>query len=138
MIDSSSHGWMFLFWTLHIWSKVMSNTCYIFSPIFRFHCVSQVAMKFTFNSEFSFMLLLLKCLPSNATKKPLVKNVEHKLEEAISDSIRDVQPGRSILLSVPISRQLPRLTSLSFFSFLIWPLKHDCTFHWQYWDVFEN
>ena len=43
-------------------------------------------------------------------KKSLVKIVEHKLEEAFSESKRDVQLGRFILLSVPISQQLPRLT----------------------------
>ena len=88
----------------------MSNTCFIFSPLFIFHCFSQVATSFTFISETSLILLLLKCLPSNATKKSLGKIVEHKLEEAFSDSIRDVQLGRFISLSVPISQQLPRLT----------------------------
>ena len=43
-------------------------------------------------------------------KNSLVKIVEHKLEEAFFDSIRDVQLGRFILLSVPISQQHPRLT----------------------------
>ena len=39
--------------------------------------------------------------------------VEHKLEEAISDSIRgDVQRRRFILLNFPISQKLPGLTSL--------------------------
>ena len=88
----------------------MSNTCYMFSPLFLFHCLSQVATNFTFISKTSLLLLLLKCLPSNATKKSLVKIVEHKIEEAFSDSIRDVQLGRFILLSVSISQQLPRLT----------------------------
>ena len=77
--------------------KVMSNTCYIFSPLFLFHCSSQVATNLTFTSDTSLMLLLLKCLPSKGTKKLLVKIVEHKL-------------GRFILLSVPISQQLLRLT----------------------------
>ena len=75
--------------------KVMSNTYYIFSPLFLFHCSSQVATNFTFTSDTS--LTLLKCFPSNGTKKLLVKIVEHKL-------------GRFILLSVPISQQLLRLT----------------------------
>ena len=88
----------------------MSNTCYIFSPLFLFHCFSEVATNFTVISETSLKLLLLKCRPSNATKGSLVKIVEHKLEEAFSDSIRDVQLGRFILLSVPISQQLPRFT----------------------------
>ena len=88
----------------------MSNTCYIFSPLFLFHCFSQVATIFMFNSESSLILLLLKCLPSNAMKNSLVKNVEHKVEEAFSESKRDVQLGRFILLRVPIPQQLPRLT----------------------------
>ena len=46
-------------------------------------------------------------------KKNTRKIVEHKLEEAFSDSIRgDVQRRRFILLNFPISQQLPRLTSL--------------------------
>ena len=138
MIDSSSHGQSFLSWTFHIWYKVMSNTCYIFSPLFLFHCFSQVATNFAFTSETSLILLLLKCLPSNATKKSLVKIVEHKLEEAFSDGIRDFQLGRFILLSVPTSQQLPTLTSIPFFSFLNWPLKHDCNFPWQYSGGFEQ
>ena len=88
----------------------MTNTCNIFSPLFLFHSFRQVATIFTFISETSLILLILKCLPSNAAKKSLVKIVEHKLEEAFSDSIRDVQLGRFVSLSVPISQQLPRLT----------------------------
>ena len=88
----------------------MSNTCYIFSLLFLFHCLSQVATDFMFISETSLKLRLHKCLSSNAKRKSLVKNVEHKIEEAFSDSIRDVQLGRFILPSVPISQQLPRLT----------------------------
>ena len=59
----------------------MSGTCNIFSPLFLFHCFSQVVTNSTFNSETYAILLLLKFLPSNATKKKLaVKNKEHKLE----------------------------------------------------------
>ena len=97
----------------------MSSTCYIFSPLFLFHWFSQVVTNFTFTSENSAILPLLKFLPSNAAKKLLVKNVEHKREETFFDGIRgDVQLRHSILLSVPISQQFPRLTSLYFFSFL--------------------
>ena len=138
MIDSFSHGWSFLLWTFHIWYKVMGNTCYIFWPLFCFYCFSRVATIFTFTSETSLVLLLVKCLPANATKKSLVKTVELKLEKAFSDGIRDVQLGRFILLSDPISQQLPTLTSLSFFSFLNWPLKHYCTFRWQHSSYFEQ
>ena len=70
-------------------------------------------------SETSLILQLPKCFRSNATKKLLVEILKHKLEEAFSDSIRgDVQLGRFILLSIPISHQLLRLTFLYFFSFL--------------------
>ena len=65
----------------------MSSICYIFSPLFLFHWFSQVVTTFTFTSETYVILLLLKCLPSNATKKSLVKIVEHKPEEALSDVI---------------------------------------------------
>ena len=87
----------------------MSNTCYIFLPLFLFHCFSQVATNLRL-----FQKLLLYYYYSNVFRqkqqKSLVKIVGHKLEEALSDTIRDVQLGRFILLSVPISQQLPRLT----------------------------
>ena len=106
----------------------MSSTCYIFSPLFPFHWFSQVVTNFTLISETS-VILLLKFIFSDAEKNLLVKNVEHKLIEAFSESLGgDVQLGRFISLSVPISKQLPRLASLYFFSFLKWPLKLDCTF----------
>ena len=55
----------------------------------------------------------------NATKKITCENCEKQTKKkTFSDGIKDVQLGRFILLSVPISQQLPRLTSLSFFSFL--------------------
>ena len=69
----------------------MSNTCNTFSPLFRFHRTSRVATKFTFTSENSLILVLHKRLPSNATKKILVKMMEDKLEEALSDVLRDVE-----------------------------------------------
>ena len=116
----------------------MSNSCYIFSPYFLFHCFSQVATNFTFTSENYFILLLLKGLPPNPTKKSVVKSVEHKLEEAFSDGIRHVQLGCFILLSVPVSQQLPRFTSLYFFSFLTWPVNYDCIFRRQNSEGFEQ
>ena len=135
----SLHVWSFLLWSFHIWYKVMSSTCYIFSPLFLFHWFSQLFTKFTFASETYVIRLLLKFLPSNAAKKWLVENVERKLEKAFFDGIRgDVQLRHFILLSVPISQQLPRLTSLYFFSFLEWQLKLDCTFRWQLSGVFEQ
>ena len=97
----------------------MSSTCYIFSPIFLLHWFSQVVTKFKFTPELYVILLLFKFLPSNAAKRSLLKNVEHKVEKAFFESIRgDVHLGRFILLSVPISQQLPRLTSLYFLTFL--------------------
>ena len=70
-----------------------------------------------FISETSLILLILKCLRSNATKKSFVKLMELKVEETFSDGIPDVQLGRFILLSVAISQKLPRITSLYFLSF---------------------
>ena len=93
----------------------MSSTCYIFSPLFLLHWFNQVFTKFTFTSENYVILLLFNFLPSNAAKTLLVKNVEHKVELAFFDGIRgDVQLGLFILISVPISQQRPRLTSLYF------------------------
>ena len=132
MVGISFYGRYFLLLSFHIWYKVMNSTCYIFPPFFRFDWCSQVVTNFTFTSETYVIQLLIKCLPSNATKKSLVKNEEHKLEETFSDVIWDVYLERFILLSVPFSQQLPRLTSLYFFSFLNRPLKLDCTFPWQH------
>ena len=138
MIDSFSHDWSFLFWTFHIWYKVMSNTSYKFSPIFLFHCFSQTATNFTFTSEISLILLLIKCVQPDATKKLVVKIVEHKREEAFSDCKGVVELGGFILLSVPVSQQLLRLTSLYLFSLLNFPLNHECTFRWQKSGGFEQ
>ena len=67
------------------------------------------------------------------------KIVEHKIEEAFSDSIPgDVQQWRLISLNFPFSQQLPRPISLSFFSFPKWPLKFNCTFRWQQSGDFEQ
>ena len=96
-----------------MWYKVMSSTCYIFSSLFFFHWFSQVVTKFTFTSENYVTLLLLKFFPSNAAKVVLMRNVEHKLEQAFFDGIRGhVQLRHFILLSVPISQQLHRHLSL--------------------------
>ena len=82
---------------------------------------------------------ITKNFPSNATKKSVVKIVEHKLDEPFSDGTRgDIQLGCFILLSVPISQQLPRLTFLYFFSVLKWPLRRDCTFCWQNSSAFDQ
>ena len=128
MVGISFYGRYFLLWSFHIWQKVMKSTCFIFSPLFLFHWCSQVVTNCTFTSETYVILLLLKSLPSNATKKSIVKIAEHKLEETFSDVIWVVHLGRFILLNVPISQQLPRLTSLYFFSFLERPLKLTAPF----------
>ena len=128
MVGISFYGRYSFLWSLHIWHKVMNSTCFIFSLLFLFHWCSQVVTNFTFSSESYVILLLLKCFASNATKKSLVKNVEHKLEETFSDVVWDVHLGRFFLLNVPISQQLPRLTSLYFFSFLKRPLKLTAPF----------
>ena len=66
--------------------------------------------------------LLLYYYYSNAflkrNEKSTGKIVEHKLEEAFSDSIPgEVQRCRFFSLNFPVSQQLPRLTSLYFSSF---------------------
>ena len=107
----------------------MSSTCYTFSPLFLFHWFSRIVTNFTFTSKTYATLLLLKLLPSNATKKLLAKNVEHKLEKTFFDGISgDVQLRHFILLSVQISQQSPRRICLCFFSFLERHLQLDCTF----------
>ena len=112
----------FMMTSCPIWYKIMSNNCDIFLPIFLFHCFSQVATTFTLTSETSLIIILLNCIPSNATTKSHLKFKEHKFEESFSDGIRDVQLGRFILLSVPVSHQLLRLNSLSplVFSIVRW------------------
>ena len=92
-----------------------------------------------FTSEAPVILLLFKFLPSYPPKKLFVKNVEHKVEKAFFESIRgEVQLRDFTLLSVPISQQLPWLTSLYFFSFFGGPLKLTCTFRWQMSGAFEQ
>ena len=51
-IDSPSHDWSFHFWTFHIWYKVMSNTCYKFSPLILFHWISQVLFYYYYSNVF--------------------------------------------------------------------------------------
>ena len=131
MIDSSSHGWSSLFWTFHVWYKVMSNIRCIFSTIFFSSLPSSCYKLYVYFRNFSYNTIIqMSSIKRN--KQLLVKIVEHKLDEAFSDVIWVVQLGRFILLSVPISQQLPRLTSLYFFSFLNWRLEPDCTIPWQH------
>ena len=80
----------FLSWSFHIWYKVVSSTCYIFSALFLFHWLSQVASNFAFTSETYVILLLLKIVPPNAAKNLLVKNVKHKLEWALLTANEEV------------------------------------------------
>ena len=98
----------------------MGNTCCNFLRFFLLPCFSQVATNFTLTSETSVILLVLRLLPSNATKKLIVKNEEDKLPEVFFDGIRrGVQPGLFFLLGFPVSHQLPRLTSPFFSGFPI-------------------
>ena len=95
----------------------MSSTCYNFSPFFLFHWFIQFVTKFTFTSETYVIPLLLKCLPSNATRISLVKIVEHKLEETISDVIWDVHWDASFFSVSQFLNNFPYLhpfTSLVF------------------------
>ena len=109
----SLNGWSLFFWSLHIWCKILSNPCYLFLPLSLFHCFSQVATTFTFTSETSVILLLLKRLPPNATKKLLVKVVEDNLGEVFFDVIRrDVQLRHFILLSGQLITNCPDLLFL--------------------------
>ena len=79
-VGNSLCVWSFFLWSFHIGYKVMSSSCYIFSPLFLFHWFSQVVTIFTSCSETYALLLLLKFLPSNGAKLLIVKNAEHKLE----------------------------------------------------------
>ena len=116
----------------------MSNTCYKFALLFLLTWFSQVATNFLFTSKISVTLLILKCLPWNTTKEWFAKIEEHEHEGNFSVGIRrDVQLGQFFLLSVRISQQLPRLTSLYWDSFLKWPLKLEWTFRWQQSGAFE-
>ena len=101
-------------------SKEKERTiCYLILPFLLLHGFSQVASNFTFTSETSVLRLILKCFSSKATKKPCVKIGEDKIEEVLIHGIRrDVQLGHVVSLYVLSSQQLPRLTSLYFFSFL--------------------
>ena len=70
--------------------------------------------------------------PVKRNEKITRENCGTQTRRTFSDVIWDVHLGRFILLSVPISQQLPRLTSLYFFSFLNRSLKLDCTFPWHH------
>ena len=131
LIDSSSHVWSFLFWTCHVWYKVKSNTCYIFSSIFFFMASVKLLHTLHLLQKFFVYYFYLNVFRQTQQNKSLMKSLEHKQEEAFSDVIWDVQLGRFILLSVPFSQQLPSLTCLYFFRFLNWPSKLDWAFPWQ-------
>ena len=74
----------------------MSNTCYVFSTFFFFIASVKLLQSLRLLQK----LLLYYYYYSNVFRqtheKSLVKNVEHKLQEAFSDGIRDVQLGRFI------------------------------------------
>ena len=77
----------------------MSKTCF-FLQVFLFNCFNQVAKDFTFTSEISVIVHLLKCLPWNATK---CEKCEIRTRKSLFDGIRirrNVQLGHFILFSV--------------------------------------
>ena len=82
-----------------------------FSPLFNLHCYSQVASIFTFISDFSVKLQLLKCLRSIETKKLPVAIVVPKLQRLILRvTRRDVQLEHCIVPNVPNSPEKPKVS----------------------------
>ena len=66
-----------------------------------------------------------------------ILNIE--LEKAILDETQSyVKLGQFIILSVPISEQVPRFTCLYFFIFLKRTFNFDRTFCWQQWSAIEH
>ena len=79
-VGFSLYIWFFLLWSFRIWYKVMSGTCYNFSPLF--FCIGSVKLlqHLRLRQKLMFYYYYLNFFPSNAAKKLLVKNVEHKVE----------------------------------------------------------
>ena len=73
MVGLSLYVWFFHLLFFHVCYRVMSNTCYIFSLLFLFQCLSQVSTNVTFTSESSVIQLLFKSLPWDARKKYLCR-----------------------------------------------------------------
>ena len=112
MVGISFYGivWIFLVnWDYNI--KVLATN---FSPLFLFHCYSQVASIFTFISDYSVKLLLLKCLLQTDTRKLHVRIVVPKLQSSILRvTKRDVLLVHGIVPNVPVSPQNPKMISIT-------------------------
>ena len=68
-------------------------------------------------------------MPSlNGSENSCVKKVQNEIEAVFMGIRRDVQLGHFIILNVPFSIRIPRLTSLNSFSFRIRLLKFVWTF----------
>ena len=95
---------------LRVWEKLFrKRLASKFSQLFFLHCYSQVASIFTFISDLSVNLIILKCLRSIESKKSLLTNVESKLQNLILlITIGDVKLEHCIVPSVPISPKNPK------------------------------
>ena len=81
-----------------------------FSPLFLLPWYSQVTSIFTFISDYSVELLILKCLLQINTKKLRVRIVVPKLQSLILTLIRRVFPlVHCIVSNVPISPHNPKM-----------------------------
>ena len=129
LIDTSFHSWFFFFWTVHIWYKVLSYTCYIFSPSLPFHCFSQVATSCTFTSETSLILLLPKSFLSKATKTISLENCGTQTRRNFC-----WRHTRRCSIGTLHFTPCPNFPT----TLLKWPLKRDCTFCWQHSSGFEH
>ena len=97
--------------TFHLWKKRLSKICYIFLPFFDLHCFSQVDYFFTFNLDYSVNLLFLYSLCSIETKNLRLKIPVLKQQSLILlVTRRYVQSEHSVVLSVPVSPQIPKVT----------------------------
>ena len=117
MIDSSCgisfYGFSGFLWLLFPFME-LSGKVYLkiharnVSLLFHLYCYSQVASIFTFISNYSVKLSLLKCLRLIETKKLLVTVVVPKLQSSILlVTRRDVQLEHCIVPNVLISPQSP-------------------------------
>ena len=145
LIDSSPYSWCFLLWlvscfclsicgikknekyTIHISAIVsfslLQTSCYKLYVYFR-----------NFSSTTITQMSSLKL-----KDKTICEKSGTQMEEAFFDGIRgDVQLKHFIILSVPVSQKLHRLTTLYFFSFFKWLLKHDRIFCWEQSGGFET
>ena len=83
MIDSSPHGWFFLFWTFHIWYKVMRNTCYIFLPLFFFIASVKLVQFLRLLQIYLLYYYYSNVFRQNATKKITCENCGKQTKRSI-------------------------------------------------------